>query len=117
MQEALPALVGSHDFTSFRAARCAANTTVRHIVRAEIRRLENDEVQIDFVGHGFLRHQVRIMVGTLVDIGLGRTKPGAMREIRDAKDRQQAGRTAPAHGLTLMHVTLMDSLQERGPLR
>ncbi len=116
MQTALPAVVGTHDFTSFRAARCAAKTAVRHIVRAEILRLANDEVQLDFVGHGFLRHQVRIMVGTLVDIGLGRREPGSMSQIRDGKNRTLAGRTAPAHGLTLMHVTLMDKPSARGPL-
>ena len=117
MQTALPAIVGTHDFTSFRAARCAAKTAVRHIVRAEIVRLANDEVQLDFVGHGFLRHQVRIMVGTLVDIGLGRREPDSLAQIRDAQDRSAAGRTAPAHGLTLVHVTLMDEAKPRAPLR
>ena len=108
MQAAIPALIGQHDFSSFRAAGCSAKTTVRHILRAEVRSVEHDEVQIDFVGHGFLRHQVRIMVGTLIDVGLGRATPSSMKTIRDAKDRNCAGRTAPAHGLTLVSVELME---------
>ena len=108
MQAAIPVLVGRHDFSSFRASGCSAKTTVRYILAAEVRRIENDEIQIDFVGHGFLRHQVRIMVGTLIDVGLGRTPPSAMAIIRDARDRNRAGRTAPAHGLTLVSVELMD---------
>jgi tRNA pseudouridine38-40 synthase len=107
MANALPALVGQHDFASFRAARCSAKTTIRTIVNAEIRQTD-DEIQIDFVGHGFLRHQIRIMVGTLVDVGLGRVSPERIAEIRDALDRSQAGRTVPACGLTLMQVELLD---------
>jgi len=113
MAQALPALVGQHDFTSFRAARCSAKTTVRSIVDAHIRQLD-DEIQIDFVGHGFLRHQIRIMVGTLVEVGLGRIPPEKMIEIRDAQDRSQAGRTVPACGLTLVHVELLEGPRSEG---
>jgi tRNA pseudouridine38-40 synthase len=107
MASALPALVGQYDFTSFRAARCSAKTTVRSIVDAEIRHMD-DEIQIDFTGHGFLRHQIRIMVGTLVEVGLGRMSAEKLVEIRDARDRSQAGRTVPACGLTLVRVDLLD---------
>ena len=108
MQAAIPALIGRHDFSSFRAAGCSAKTTIRHILSAEVRRVDKDEIQIDFVGHGFLRHQVRIMVGTLIDVGLGRSEPRSMVTIREAKDRTCAGRTAPAHGLTLVSVELLE---------
>ena len=108
MADALPALIGQHDFASFRAAGCSAKGTVRHIMDARIDQVDDGEVQIDFIGHGFLRHQIRIMVGTLVDVGLGRIPPQRVAEIRDAHDRGQAGRTAPAHGLTLNWVQLSD---------
>lgn len=109
MSAAVPALVGQHDYASFRASGCSAKTTIRTIEDAQVRRVENDEIQVDFIGHGFLRHQVRIMVGTLVDVGLGRTADHSIGEIRDALDRERAGRTAPAHGLTLVHVEMLDS--------
>ena len=112
MQSAIPALVGRHDFSSFRASGCSAKTTIRHILSADVRHVGQDELQIDFVGHGFLRHQVRIMVGTLVDIGLGRTSAQAMVDIRNARDRGLAGRTAPAHGLTLVSVDLLEGARE-----
>ena len=118
MKCAISALVGQHDFSSFRAAGCSAKTTVRHILSADIVHANNDELQIDFVGHGFLRHQVRIMVGTLVDVGLGRTEPALVPTIRDALDRHGAGRTAPAHGLTLVSVELLDQARtfKSGPM-
>ena len=114
MQTAIPALVGRHDFSSFRAAGCSAKTTIRHILHAEVRSVDNGEIHIDFVGHGFLRHQVRIMVGTLVDVGLGRSVPDSVHTIRDAKERGRAGRTAPAHGLTLVSVQLLDGARTGG---
>jgi tRNA pseudouridine38-40 synthase len=56
-------------------------------------------------GDGFLKHMIRIVVGTLLDVGRGRLAPGAFREILQSKDRQLAGKTAPARGLCLMQVT------------
>jgi len=106
MQEAAVHLEGQHDFTSFRAARCAAKTTVRTIVKATVSELSDGEIRIEFEGNGFLRHQVRIMVGTLVDVGLERRAPNDMKTVREALHRSAAGRTAPAHGLTLVHVDL-----------
>jgi len=108
MQDALGALVGEHDFSSFRAARCAAQSPVRWVQAARLQRLDNDEVQIEFEGHGFLRHQVRIMVGTLVEVGSGRLEPAQMEAIRDGRDRALGGQTAPAQGLTLVSVELLD---------
>jgi len=96
-------LVGRHDFSAFRAAGCGARTTVRTIERADVWR-DGDEVQLDFVGDAFLRYQVRIMVGTLLDIGLGRKRPDDVREILASLDRARAGRTAGPQGLWLMDL-------------
>jgi tRNA pseudouridine38-40 synthase len=96
-------LVGRHDFSAFRAAGCGARTTVRTIERADVRR-DDDEVQLDFVGDAFLRYQVRIMVGTLLDVGLGRTRPDDVREILASLDRSRAVRTAGAQGLWLVRL-------------
>lgn len=104
--EALPSLIGQHDYTSFRAARCSAKSSIRTINDGRVQVLEDGEIQIEFEGHGFLRHQVRIMVGTLVDVGRGRISPARVAEILGAQDRSLAGRTAPAHGLTLVSVEL-----------
>ena len=107
MVAAAPALEGRHDYTSFRAQGCGALHPVRTIEQVQVRR-DGDEVHLDFVGNGFLRHQVRIMSGTLLEIGAGRRPPGELREILEARDRARAGRTAPAHGLWLMQVELGD---------
>jgi tRNA pseudouridine38-40 synthase len=108
MQEAMPHLVGQHDFTSFRAARCSANTPIRTINGGQILIKEADELHIEFVGHGFLRHHIRIMVGTLARVGHGNFKPEQVLSIREARDRSKAGPTAPAQGLTLVSVELLD---------
>ena len=96
-------LVGRHDFSAFRAAGCGARTTVRTIERADVQR-DGDEVQLDFVGDAFLRYQVRIMVGTAIDVGLGRRTLAEVREALETGDREKAGRTAPPDGLYLVEV-------------
>jgi tRNA pseudouridine38-40 synthase len=98
-------LVGRHDFATFRAAACDAETTVREMRSLDIRRREGEDiVELTFTATAFLQHMVRILVGTLVDVGRGRTAPDEVREIRDSLDRSRAGRTAPAHGLCLLSV-------------
>ncbi len=101
MAAAVAALVGEHDFSSFRAAGCAAAHPVRWVQDARVSR-DGAEVHLDVVGHGFLRHMVRIIAGTLVEVGLGRQAPGWMAEVLASRSRSAAGRTAPAHGLTLI---------------
>ena len=64
-----------------------------------------DEVHLEVQGHGFLRHMVRAIAGTLVEIGLGRQKPGWIETVLASRDRAQAGRNAPAQGLFLVRVT------------
>ena len=103
MQDALAQLVGEHDFESFRSAGCSAKHAVRRIHRASIRPME-DELWVEVYGAGFLRHMVRIIVGSLVDVGRGHRPPSWFGELLEVRDRQQAGRTAPPYGLYLVRV-------------
>lgn len=103
MAEAAQCLVGTHDFSAFRAGTCAAATPVRTVSRAGWR-TEGDLCRFEIVGNAFLQHMVRIIVGTLLDVGRGRRRPGDVPEILAARDRRQAGKTAPPHGLCLVRV-------------
>jgi len=96
-------LIGEHDFAAFRAAGCTAKTTVRRIESIAISR-DADLVRIDLHGNAFLRQMVRIIVGTLVEVGGGKRPPTQVAEIMASLDRTQAGITAPAHGLELVEV-------------
>ena len=96
-------LIGEHDFAAFRAAGCTAKTTVRRIESIVISR-DADLVRIDLHGNAFLRQMVRIIVGTLVEVGGGKRPPTQVAEIMASLDRTQAGITAPAHGLELVEV-------------
>ncbi|HEY1557913.1 MAG TPA: tRNA pseudouridine(38-40) synthase TruA [Kofleriaceae bacterium] len=104
MREAARALVGDHDFAAFRAAGCAAKTTVRRIESIDISQGEPDIVSVDVRGNAFLRHMVRIVVGTLSECGTGRRPVSEVSEILASRDRTRAGLTAPAHGLALVEV-------------
>ena len=103
MEQASRALLGTHDFSSF----CAANTSVVDKVRT-IRRLKFEEhgkeLHMVIEGSGFLYNMVRIIAGTLQEIGVGRRKPEELPEILLAADRDAAGKTAAAHGLYLEKV-------------
>ncbi|MDB4959042.1 MAG: tRNA pseudouridine synthase [Myxococcales bacterium] len=103
MVEGSHALLGEHDFSAFRAAGCGAKTTVRRIESVAVTRA-HELVEIDVRGNAFLRNMVRIIVGTLVEVGTGKRAPSQVAEIVASKDRLQAGITAPAHGLTLVEV-------------
>lgn len=103
MARAALALPGRHDMSSFQAQGCSAEHPVRTLVSARILRQE-EEVWLEFQGHGFLRHQVRIMTGTLVEVGLGRRPEAWPAQVLAARDRRLAGRTAPAEGLWLVAV-------------
>ena len=89
-------LVGNHDFTSFRASECQAKSPIKTLDMVKIKK-SGEYIIIDFSARSFLHHQVRNMVGTLVEIGLG--KPYGINEIFAAKNRSAAGPTAPASGL------------------
>ncbi|MEZ4368520.1 MAG: tRNA pseudouridine(38-40) synthase TruA [Kofleriaceae bacterium] len=104
MAAAAAGLVGEHDFAAFRAVGCTALTTRRLIRSIDLVELEPDLLAIEVRGNAFLRNMVRILAGTLVDVGEGRLEPGQMPEILASGDRARAGQTAPAHGLCLMEV-------------
>jgi tRNA pseudouridine38-40 synthase len=103
IEEAASCLIGTHDYSSFRCRECSAKTPIRTIFDI---RLESSGAGFDLVFEGdrFLMHQVRIMAGTLVEIGRGKTRPGGIAGILDAKDRRMAGATAPPEGLYLEKI-------------
>jgi len=104
MREAAAALVGTHDFASFQAAGSDVATTVRRLARLDVTGPPGGEIAVEVEGDGFLRHMVRILVGTLLDVGLGRRDAASMPALLAGRDRTRAGRTAPARGLTLVRV-------------
>jgi tRNA pseudouridine38-40 synthase len=96
-------LRGIHDFTSFRAAGSEVKTSERTLREVNVVR-EGDEIVVYVAADGFLRHMVRNIVGTLVEVGWGMREPEEMRTILAARDRRLAGRTAPPQGLYLVRV-------------
>jgi len=104
MAEAAAHLRGSHDFASFAGAGSAVETTTRRLDRLDVTGAPGSEVTVEAEGGGFLRHMVRNLVGTLVEVGLGRREPAEMPGLLAARDRTRAGPTAPACGLTLVRV-------------
>ena len=103
MQSAADLLCGTHDFTSFQANKRFKRSAVRTITKIEIEKM-GEEVDLRFTGDGFLYHMVRILTGTLLEVGLGQRDPDSMPEILTAMDRAKAGKTAPAKGLILWDV-------------
>jgi len=103
MKESSLVLLGTHDFTSFRSAECAAPTPIRNIHAIRVVPVEGG-AELIFEGSSFLMHQVRIMTGTLVEVGRGRRSIPSLEGILRACDRRQAGPTAPAQGLCLERV-------------
>jgi tRNA pseudouridine38-40 synthase len=103
MREAATHLTGEHDFAAFRASGCSAKTTLRRVDQIAITR-EADLVRIDVRGNAFLRNMVRIIVGTLSEVGTGYRPAGQVAEILALRDRTKSGITAPAHGLELIAI-------------
>ncbi len=103
MRAAASSLVGRHDFIAFSSVRRTKKSTERELYSIEILPSEK-EIHMIFDGNGFLHHMVRIMAGTLLEVGLGEKKPEDMVKILDSKNRQCAGVMAPAKGLFLMEV-------------
>lgn len=103
MRTAALELIGEHDFTSFCSAKTEVADKVRKIFELEL--IESgDELILRIKGNGFLYNMVRIIVGTLLEIGNGHRPPDEVVEILEAKDRDAAGKTAPGHGLYLWKV-------------
>jgi tRNA pseudouridine38-40 synthase len=103
MRRAAVALLGKRDFSTFRAANCPARTTVREIRRLDIRQ-SGPRIELVVEATAFLKHMVRNIVGTLVEVGHGRREAGSLAALLEARDRTRAGPTAPAHGLFLDEV-------------
>ena len=103
MQEAAAFLLGTHDFRAFSSNPNMKKSTVRCVDSIRIR-LKNDFLYLEFHGNGFLQNMVRIMTGTLLEVGAGRMTPEDVKKILEGKDRRLAGPTAPAKGLTLIEV-------------
>lgn len=108
MRQAAERLVGTHDFKSFCSANSQVSDTVRTLYECSV--LQNgDSIIIRVAGSGFLYNMVRIIAGTLMQVGMGRMDPDQIDQILAAKDRAKAGPTAPAHGLTMIGITYADS--------
>jgi tRNA pseudouridine38-40 synthase len=103
MHEAARCLVGRHDFTTFRAAECQAKSPVKTLDRLDVER-DRDEVRIHASARSFLHHQVRSMVGTLVQVGEGRWSAADLARALAACDRKACGPVAPPNGLYLVKV-------------
>jgi tRNA pseudouridine38-40 synthase len=103
MREAIACLEGEHDFSAFRAAACDAAQPVRTVYRASLDQ-RGELLVFTIEATAFLRHMVRNIVGTLVDVGRGLRSPESFAEVLESRDRTKAGPTAPAQGLFLMEV-------------
>jgi tRNA pseudouridine38-40 synthase len=104
MREAAGPLVGRHDFAAFQAADCEAHHAVRELRQLEVTGERRGEIAVVAEATAFVKHMVRNIVGTLVEVGLGKRDPASMVCLLESLDRTQAGATAPAHGLCLEEV-------------
>ena len=104
MKQAIQYFEGEHDFKAFKASGTSGKSSVRTIYKAEIIEKENDKIWIELTGNGFLYNMVRIISGTLVDVGLGNIKPEEISAIIEKGDRAKAGKTLPPQGLYLVKV-------------
>ena len=103
MEVAAKYFMGTHDFRSFTSEKRKEKDTIRNIKNIKFCQ-ENQYLKIYFTGEGFLYHMVRILVGTLIEVGMNKKKPEEIPSILEAKNRYKAGFMAPAHGLMLMEV-------------
>ena len=103
MRQAASYLVGMHDFKSFATAKPEVTDTVRTIYETSLEK-EDDLIRFRITGNGFLYNMVRIITGTLLEVGKGDYPPEKVKEILAAKDRKMAGATARPEGLTLVRI-------------
>lgn len=103
MQEAAKYFEGEHDFKAFKSSGTSGKNSVRTIYKAEVK-TDGERILIELTGNGFLYNMVRIISGTLLDVGLGKIEPSEIEDIINSKDRTKAGKTLPAHGLYLVKV-------------
>ena len=103
MKEATKYFEGEHDFKAFKSSGTSGKNSVRTIYKAIVKK-EGERIIIELTGNGFLYNMVRIISGTLLEVGMGKIAPDEIENIIDSKDRQKAGKTLPAHGLYLVEV-------------
>jgi tRNA pseudouridine38-40 synthase len=103
MREAIGCLSGEHDFSSFRAAGCDAVHPIRRVYQNSLER-RGDLLIYTIEATAFLRHMVRNIIGTMVEVGRGVRSAESVKELLEARDRTKAGATAPPHGLFLVKV-------------
>lgn len=104
MKEAIKFFEGEHDFKAFKASGTSSKSSVRTIYKAEIIEKEDDKIWIELTGSGFLYNMVRIIAGTLVEVGLGKIEPKEIANIIESKNRENAGKTLQPQGLYLVKV-------------
>lgn len=104
MREAAKYFEGEHDFKAFKASGTSSKSSIRIIYKAEVIEISNNRIYIELTGNGFLYNMVRIIAGTLVDVGIGKIEPEEIRKIIESKDRNLAGKTLPPNGLYLVNV-------------
>lgn len=104
MQKAIKLFEGEHDFKAFKSSGTSSKSSVRTIYKAEVKQMSNDKIWIELTGNGFLYNMVRIIAGTLVEVGLGKIKAEEINDIMESKRRENAGKTLPPQGLYLVNV-------------
>ena len=104
MKKAIKFFEGEHDFKAFKASGTSSKSSVRTIYKAAIKEMPDERIWIELTGNGFLYNMVRIIAGTLVDVGLGKIEPEEIKNILESKNRENAGKTLPPQGLYLLNV-------------
>tara|TARA_B100000029_G_scaffold513264_2_gene612243 strand:- start:527 stop:1333 length:807 start_codon:yes stop_codon:yes gene_type:complete len=104
MKLAAKYLIGKHDFSSFRASSCQSKSPIREMQSIDFINEDNNCLRISFIGNAFLHHMIRNIMGTLIDVGIGRLEPDQMKEILESKDRQKASKTVSPEGLYLIGI-------------
>ncbi len=104
MKEAVKYFEGEHDFKAFRSSGTSSKSSVRTIYKAEVIEMPGERVYIELTGNGFLYNMVRIIAGTLVDVGIGKIEPSDIEKIIESKERSNAGKTLQPQGLYLLKV-------------
>lgn len=108
MNEAAQQFIGEHDFSAFKASGTSAKSSVRIIYEAKVYK-KDERIIIEITGNGFLYNMVRIIAGTLIEVGLGKISPEDIINIINSKDRKKAGKTLPPNGLYLLNVEYENS--------
>ena len=103
MKQAVKYFEGEHDFKAFKASGTSSKSSVRTIYEANVYN-ESDKIYIELTGNGFLYNMVRIIAGTLVEVGFGKIEPSQIKEIIKSEKRENAGKTLPPNGLYLLRV-------------